>query len=83
MRHFELPGKNAVLQPPLENFQINHVQHTLYQVLKHGDDPSDCESSCFCYYCYIEGLGLHAVYTARYVIRINKRLRNRIKIERQ
>ena len=65
------------------NRAINHVQHTLYQVLKHGDEPSDCESSCLCYYCYIEGLGLHAVYTARYVIRIKKRLRNRIKIERQ
>ena len=65
------------------NRAINHVQHTLYQVLKHGDEPSDCESSCLCYYCYIEGLGLHTVYTARYVIRIKKRLRNRIEIERQ
>ena len=59
------------------------MQHTLYQVLKHGDEPSDCESSYLCYYCYIEGLGLHAVYTACYVIRIKKRLRNRIKIESQ
>ena len=39
------------------NRTINHLQHTLYQVLKHGDEPSDCESSCLCYYCYIEGLG--------------------------
>ena len=25
MRHFVLPGKNAVLQPPLENFQIRQT----------------------------------------------------------
>ena len=25
MRHFVLPGKNAVLQPPLENFQIRQI----------------------------------------------------------
>ena len=33
----------------------------LCQVLKHGDEPSDCESSCPCYYSQIEGLGLHVV----------------------
>ena len=25
MHHFVLPGKNAVLQPPLENFQIRQT----------------------------------------------------------
>ena len=44
------------------NKAINHMQHTLCQVLKHGDEPSDYESSCLCYYSYIEDLGLHAVY---------------------
>ena len=57
------------------------MQHTLCQVLKHGDEPSDCESSCLCYYSYIEDLGLHAVYITRYVIRIMKHLCNRIAIE--
>ena len=56
------------------------MQHTLCQVLKHGDEPHDCESSCLSYYSYIEDLGLHAVYITRYVIRITKHLRNRIKI---
>ena len=45
------------------------MQHTLCQVLKHGDELSDCESSCLCYYSYIEDLGLHAVYITHYVIR--------------
>ena len=61
------------------------MQHTLCQVLKHGDKPQDCES-CLCYYSYIEDLGLHAVYITRYVIGITKHLRNRIEtieIERQ
>ena len=66
---------------------INHVQHTLCQVLKHGDEPSDCEFSCLCYYSYIfEGLGLHAVYITRYVVSFTKHLHNWIeiiKIERQ
>jgi len=52
------------------------MQHTLCQVLKHGDEPRDCESSCLCYYSYIEDLGLHAVYIMRYVIRITKHLHN-------
>ena len=62
------------------------MQHTLCQVLKHGDEPSDCESSCLCYYSYTEDLGLHAVYITHYVIRIMKHLRNQIEmieIERQ
>ena len=37
------------------------MRHALCQVLKHGDEPSDCESSCPCYYSQIEGLGLHVV----------------------
>ena len=56
------------------------MQHTLCQVLKHGNEPSDCESSCPCYYSQIEGLGLHVVYITRYVIRIKKHLHNRIEI---
>ena len=62
------------------------MQHTFCQVLKHGDEPSDCESSRLCYYSYIGDLGLHAVYITRYVIGITKHLLNRIKtieIERQ
>ena len=83
MRHFVLPGiKTAVLQPPVENFlnKAKHVRHALCQVLKHGDEPSDCESSCPCYYSQIEGLGLHVVNITRYVIRIKKHLHNRIEI---
>ena len=56
------------------------MRHALCQVLKHGDEPSDCESSCPCYYSQIEGLGLHVVYITRYVIRIKKHLHNQIGI---
>ena len=56
------------------------MRHALCQVLKHGDEPSDCESSCACYHSHIEGLGLHVVYIVRYVIRIKKHL-HRIEIE--
>ena len=56
------------------------MRHALCQVLKRGDEPSDCESSCPCYYSQIEGLGLHVVYITRYVIRIKKHLHNRIEI---
>ena len=56
------------------------MQHTLCQVLKHGNEPSDCESSCPCYYSQIEGLGLHVVTLTRYVIRIKKHLHNQIEI---
>ena len=58
------------------------MRHALCQVLKHGDEPSDCESSCPCYYSQIEGLGLHVVNITRYVIRIKKHLHNRIEINR-
>ena len=56
------------------------MRHALCQVLKHGDEPSDCESSCPCYYSQIEGLGLHVVNIMRYVIRIKKHLHNQIEI---
>ena len=56
------------------------MQHTLCQVLKHGNEPSDCESSRPCYYSQIEGLGLHVVTLTRYVIRIKKHLHNQIEI---
>ena len=56
------------------------MRHALCQVLKHGDEPSDCESSCPCYYSQIEGLGLHVVYITCYVIRIKKHWHNRIEI---
>ena len=55
---------------------INH----LGQVLKHDDEPSDCESSCPYNYSQIEGLGLHVVCITRCVIRIKKHLHNRIEI---
>ena len=75
-----LPGKNAVLQLPLENFQRRQNmcdRHALCQVLKHGDKwSSDCESSSACYYSQIEGLGLHVVSITHYVIRIKKHLHN-------
>ena len=54
--------------------------HALCQVLKHGDEPSDCESSCPCYFSQIEGLGLHVVNITRYVIAIKKHLHNQIEI---
>ena len=56
------------------------MRHALCQVLKHGDEPSDCESSCPCYYSQIEGLGLYVVTITHYVIRIKKHLHNRIEI---
>ena len=56
------------------------MRHALCQVLKHGDEPRDCESSCPCYCSQVEGLGLHVVYITPYVIGIKKHLRNRIEI---
>ena len=56
------------------------MRHALCQVLKHGDEASDCESSFPRYYPQLEGLGLNVVYITRYVIRIKKRLHNRIEI---
>ena len=29
--------------------KANYMRHTLCQVLKHGDEPSNCESSCPCF----------------------------------
>ena len=57
------------------------MRHALCQVLKHGNKPSDSESSYPCYYSQIEGLGLHVVYITRYVIRIKKHSHNRIKLQ--
>ena len=51
------------------------MRHALCQVLKHGDEPSDCESSCPCYYSQIQGLGLK-VYITRYAIRIQANDKN-------
>ena len=77
MRHFVLPGKNAVLQPPL---RIPNKANHLCQVLKHRDESSDFESSSPCYYSQIVGLGLHVANITRYVIRIKNHLHNRIEI---
>ena len=53
----------------------------LCQVLKCGDKrPSDCESSCPCYYSQIEGLGLYVVYITYYVTKIKRHLHNQIEI---
>ena len=84
VRHFLLPGKNAVLQPPRWDFpnKANHLRHTLCQVLKHGD-KWPIESTRPCYYSQIEGLGLHVVYITRYVITIKKHLHNRIESNRK
>ena len=56
------------------------MRQALCQVLKHGDEPGNCESACPCYCSQIEGLGLHIVNITRYVIRIKKHLHNRIEI---
>ena len=56
------------------------MRHALCQGLKHGDKPSDWESSRPRYYSQIEGLGLHFVYIMRHVIRIKKHLHDRIEI---
>ena len=56
------------------------MRHALCQVLKHGDEPSDCESSCPCYYSQIEGLGLYVVYITHYVTKIKRHLHNQIEI---
>ena len=60
--------------------KAKHVRHAICQVLNHGDEPSDCESSCPCYCSQIEGLGLHIVNITRYVIRITKHLYNWVEI---
>ena len=60
--------------------KAKHVRHAICQVLKHGDEPSGCESSCPCYCSQIEGLGLHVVNITRYVVRITKHLYHRIEI---
>ena len=57
------------------------VWNALCQVLKLGNEPSDCESSRSCYYSKIEGLRLHVVNITHYIIRIKKHLHNRIEIE--
>ena len=54
--------------------KVNHLRHALCQVLKHGDEPSDCDSSFPCYY------KVACVYITRYVIRIKKHLHNGIEI---
>ena len=59
------------------------MRHALCQDLKHGSEPSDCESSCAYCHSHIEGLGLHVVYIVRYVIRIKKHLHNRIESHRK
>ena len=58
------------------------MRHALCQGLKHGDKPSDWESSRPRYYSQIEGLGLYmyVVYITHYVIGIKRHLHNRIKI---
>ena len=56
------------------------MRHALCQVLKHGNEPSVCESSCPCYYSQFEGLWLNVAYITSYVIRIKKHLHNRIEI---
>ena len=58
------------------------MRYALCQVVKHGDEPRDCESSCPCYYSQIEGLGFHVVYITHYiyVIRIKKHLPSGIEI---
>ena len=60
MHHFGLPGKKMPWEFPNKE---SHVQHTLCQVLKHGNEqPSDSEYSCPSYYSQIKGLELQAVY---------------------
>ena len=60
--------------------KANYVRQALCQVLKRGNEPSACESSCPCYYSQIEVLGLHVVYIMRHVISIKNHLHNRIEI---
>ena len=45
-----------------------------------GDELSDGESSCPCFYSQIKGLWFHVVYIMRYVMRIKKHLHNGIEI---
>ena len=56
------------------------MRYALCQVVKHGDEPSDSESSCPCFYSQIEGLLFYVVYITHYLIRIKKHLHNRIEI---
>ena len=80
MRHFVLPGKNAVLQPPLENFQIRQTIFIRFSNMATNQATVNPRSSCPYYYSQIEGLGLHVVNITRYVIRIKKYLHNQIEI---
>ena len=81
MCHFVLPGKNAVLQSPLENFQIRQTMcDTLFVRFSNMATTQATVNSRVPAAQIIGGLGLHVVYITCYVIRIKKHLHNRIEI---
>ena len=80
--HFVLPCKNAVLQPPLENFQIRQTMcDTLFVRFSNMVTNQATVNPPVPATSQIEGLGLHVVHIMRYVIRIKKHLHNRIRIK--
>ena len=79
--HFVLPGKNAVLQPPLENFQIRQTMcDTLFvRFLNMAiNDQVPMNPPVLVTILKLRVLGLHFVYIMRYVMRSKEH--NRIKI---
>ena len=76
VHHFVLPGKNAVLQPPLKNFQIRQTMcDTLFVRFSNMATNQATVIPPF-----PVTTGLRVVYITRYVIRIKKHLHNRIEI---
>ena len=76
--HFVL--KNAVLQPPLANFQTRQTMcYTLF-VRFSNMATNQATVNPHVPVTQIEGLGSHVVNITRYVIRIKKQLHNRIEI---
>ena len=78
-----LPDKNAVLQPPLENFQIRQTMSDMLSVRFSNmvtNQATVNPSVPVTILKFIEGLGLHVVNIRCYVIRIKKHLHNQFEI---
>ena len=78
MRHFVLPGKNAVIQPPLENFQV--MQTIFARFSNMVTNQATVNPPVPVTILKLRGLRLHVVNITHYVIRIKKHLHNRIEI---
>ena len=78
MCHFVLPGKNAVVQPPLENFQIRQTMCDTLFVRFLINDQVTMNPPVLVTILKLRVLGLHVIYILCYVMRSKEH--NRIKI---